>query len=457
MTEVLVRSEAETTHVESARLAPPGARVVHSNWARRIMTFLMVMGPGLIVMVADNDAGAVSTYTEAGARYGTHLLWLLLFLLPCTYFVQEMVARLGIATGQGHAAMIYKRFGKWWGVFSLFDLLLVNFLTLVTEFAAIALAMNMMGVPPYIAVPMAAAGLITLVSTASFRRWERVTIFLCIFDMSWFVLGWIFAPGAGAVAKSTLVPSLPHGGITSQLMFLVIAIVGTTIAPWQLFFQQSCVADKKLRFADLKWARLDTMIGAVVVVTVAGCMMLAGNWATTHVPGFRGHFLATGATDSFDPAQMFVWMGRLLGPFARNIMLLLMCNAAILGATTISLSSSWAYGEVKGWPSSLELPVREAKGFYGIYAACVAAAAGIVLIPGAPLQLIILSVQVLAGIMLPSAIIFLQLLLNDKELLTEQYVNRSWNNVINWTIIIVLFGLSMILAAQVVAPSLFPK
>jgi Mn2+/Fe2+ NRAMP family transporter len=446
MTDIRVRPGAESSRLNSEQLAPPAARAMRSNLGRRLVTFLMVMGPGLIVMVADNDAGAVSTYTEAGARFGVHLLWLLLFLLPCTYFVQEMVARLGIATGQGHAAMIYKRFGKWWGVFSLFDLLLLNFLTLVTEFAAIALAMNMMGVSQYIAVPMAAAGLILLVSTAGFRRWEKITIFLCIFDMSWFILGWKYSPNAGMVVRSTLIPSIPHGGITSSLMFMVIAIVGTTIAPWQLFFQQSCVADKKLRFSDLKWARLDTFIGACVVIIVAGCMMLTGDWATTHIPRFRYD----------DPAKMFVAMGHLVGPFARNIMLLLMCNAAILGATAISLSSAWAYGEVKGWPSSLELPVREAKGFYGTYAACVALAAAIVLIPRAPLQLIILSVQALAGIMLPSAIIFLQLLLNDKELLTEKYVNKPWNNLINWTIIIVLFTLSLVLAAQVVAPNLFP-
>ena len=146
MRESEVRPKAEPLSNDSERLAPPGARVATSVWSRRRITYLMVMGPGLIVMAADNDAGAVSTYTEAGAKYGLHLLWLLLLLLPCTYFVQEMVARLGIATGQGHAAMIYKRFGKWWGVFSLADLLLVNFLTLVTEFAAIALAAGMMGI-----------------------------------------------------------------------------------------------------------------------------------------------------------------------------------------------------------------------------------------------------------------------------------------------------------------------
>jgi Mn2+/Fe2+ NRAMP family transporter len=133
--------------------------VVRRSWQHRLLTFLMVAGPGLIVMEADNDAGAVSTYMQAGAQYGLHLLWIMLVLLPITYFVQEMVARLGIATGKGHAAMIYERFGKWWGRFSLIDLLFVNFLTLITEFAAISLALSKMGISPYIGVPCAAFAL----------------------------------------------------------------------------------------------------------------------------------------------------------------------------------------------------------------------------------------------------------------------------------------------------------
>jgi Mn2+/Fe2+ NRAMP family transporter len=145
------------------------------------------------------------------------------------------------------------------------------------------------------------------------------------------------------------------------------------------------------------------------------------------------------------------------GPFLKNAILLLMMNAAVLGTTTISLSSAWAYGEVRGWPHSLQKPLREAPGFYAVYALCVMAAAGLVLIPGAPLQLIILSVQVLAGLMLPSAIIFLQLLLNDKEVLGERFANKRWNNVVNWSIVILLFILSLLLAAQVAAPRLFPN
>ncbi len=419
---------------------------VSSKWAAQALTFLMVFGPGLIVMEADNDAGAVSTYVQAGAQYGTRLLWLLLLLLPISYFVQEMVVRLGIATGQGHAAMIYRRFGKWWGRFSLADLLLVNFLTLVTEFAAIALALGRMGVDPMLGVPLAAVALIALVLTGSYRRWERIVIFLCLLDLLWFVIAFrVHPPAAGELLRRTLVPSMPPGGMTAGWLFLVIATVGTTIAPWQLFFQQSCVADKRLRFADLKWARLDTFVGAVFTILVAGCMMLAGNAALVR------HF------DFADPAKMAVQLGAVLGPFTKNAILLLMINAAVLGTTTISLASAWAYGEVQGWPSSLQKPVREAPAFYAMYGVCVMAAAGLVLIPRAPLQLIILSVQVLAGLMLPSAIIFLQLLLNDKEVLGDRFANRPWNNVVNWTIVVLLFVLSLLLAAQVAAPQWFPN
>lgn len=429
----------------AATLTAPKPIRVSNKWVAHALTFLMVFGPGLIVMEADNDAGAVSTYVQGGAQYGTHLLWLLLLLLPITYFVQEMVVRLGIATGQGHAAMIYRRFGKWWGRFSLADLLLVNFLTLVTEFAAIALALGKMGIEPRFGVPAAAVVLTALVLTGSYRRWERMVVFLCLLDLAWFAIAFRLHPTAADVFQHSVIPSLPPSGLTASWLFLVIAIVGTTIAPWQLFFQQSCVADKRLRFSDLKWARLDTFVGAVFTILVAGCMMLAGNAA------FQRHW------DFTDPAQMAVQLGGIFGPFLRNAILLLMINAAVLGTTTISLSSAWAYGEVRGWEHSLQKPLQEAPEFYGVYALCVMAAAGLVLIPGAPLQLIILSVQVLAGLMLPSAIIFLQLLLNDKEVLGERFANTRWNNVVNWTIVILLFVLSLLLAAQVAVPKLFPN
>jgi len=427
---------------------PPVGITVRKPWQRSVLTFLLVVGPGLIVMAADNDAGAVSTYTQAGAQYGTHLLWLLILLLPTCYFIQEMVARLGIATGQGHAAMIYQRFGKWWGVFSLVDLLILNFLTLVTEFAGVSLAASQMGLSPLLVVPLAALALMALVTTGSYRRWERITITLCLLNLAWVVLAFASHPQGGEAMHNLVVPNIPTGGLTSGLIFTVIAIVGTTIAPWQLFFQQSTVADKKLRFADLKFARLDTFLGACLTITVAGCMMLIGDAAFRHHIPF--------SADTFDPATMAVSLGHIFGPWFKTGILLLMVDAAILGATAISLSSAYAYGEVRGWSHGLQKSVKEAPGFYGTYVACVALAAALVLIPRAPLQLIIVSVQVLAGVMLPSAIVFLQLLLNDRELLGVQFANKPWNNVVNWIIITVLFILSLVLALQVIAPNLFP-
>jgi Mn2+/Fe2+ NRAMP family transporter len=432
-----------TTPMPSTQEMSHAGIVVRRSWQKNLLTFLMVFGPGLIVMEADNDAGAVSTYVQAGAQYGLHLLWIMLVLLPICYFVQEMVARLGIATGKGHAAMIYDRFGKWWGRFSLFDLLLVNFLTLITEFAAISLAMARMHISPYISVPLSALALVSMVVTGSYLRWERTVIVLCLLDIAWFALAGSVHPNWHGVVVNSLVPNMPPGRVNGNLVFLIIAIIGTTIAPWQLFFQQSCVAEKKLRFADLKWARLDTLIGATFTVLVAGAMIVVGD------SGYRQGIVFQ------DPAQLASALGKTAGHFLRDGVLLLMVNAAVLGTTAISLASAWAYGEVKGWQHSLHKSVREAPGFYTVYASCVFLAAAIVLIPRIPLQLVIVSVQVFAALMLPSAIIFLQLLLNDRALLGDQWVNRPWNNWINWTIIVVLFGLSLMLALQVIDPNIF--
>jgi Mn2+/Fe2+ NRAMP family transporter len=315
--------------------------------------------------------------------------------LPITYFIQEMVVRLGIATGQGHAAIIYQRFGPWWGRFSLVDLLLVNFLTMVTEFAAIALVLDKLEVNPYFGVPSAALYLVDLVATGSYRRWERIVVFLCLLDAAWIAIAVGLRPPLNEVVRNSLVPTVPSGGITVDLVFLVIAIVGTTIAPpWQLFFQQSCVADKRLRFSALRWARLDTLVGAVFTIVVAGCMELAGAAA-------RGDGLPF-----VDPAQMAVALGRFADGAVATSILLLMMNAAVLGTPAVSLSSAWAYGEIRGWPHSLQLPLRDAPGFYATYLAGVVLAASIVLIPRAPLQLIIVSVQVFAGSCCPQRLSF---------------------------------------------------
>ena len=215
------------------------------SWGARLLTLAAIVGPGLIVMVGDNDAGGVATYAQAGQNYGFSLLWTLPLLIPVLVVNQEMVVRLGAVTGVGHARLINERFGRFWGAFSVGDLFILNFLTIITEFIGVSLALGYFGVSAYISVPLAAVALVAMTATGSFRRWERfmfvfVTVNFLVIPLA------IFAhPHAAPVIHGFLSPGI-RGGFTSTSVLLVIAIVGTTVAPWQLFFQQSNIIDKKI-------------------------------------------------------------------------------------------------------------------------------------------------------------------------------------------------------------------
>ncbi|HSO98518.1 MAG TPA: divalent metal cation transporter, partial [Solirubrobacteraceae bacterium] len=210
----------------------------------RALALLAIIGPGLIVMVGDNDAGGVATYSQAGQNYGTSLLWVLLLLVPVLVVNQEMVVRLGAVTGVGHARLIKERFGGFWGWFSVGDLFLLNFLTIVTEFIGVSLALSYIGVSKYVAVPVAAVALVAMTTTGSFRNWERgmfVFVFANLLVIPLFVMA---HPNMGTVAHDFVVPGV-QGGVNSTSVLLIIAMVGTTVAPWQLFFQQSNIIDKR--------------------------------------------------------------------------------------------------------------------------------------------------------------------------------------------------------------------
>src|SRR6202789_1238372 len=217
-----------------------------SGWWARFKTLLAIVGPGLIVLCGDNDAGAFGTYAQAGQNYGTALLWTLLLLVPVLYVNQEMVLRLGAVTGVGHARLIMERFGKFWGAFSVIDLFLLNGLTIVTEFIGIYLALGYLGVPRIAGIVVAAGIIIAAASTGSFRRFERFSLALCFFSLLLIPVFVLVHPPLEQLGHDLIVPRLPTGSNLSDVMLLVIAIVGTTIAPWQLFFQQSYVIDKRI-------------------------------------------------------------------------------------------------------------------------------------------------------------------------------------------------------------------
>jgi len=421
------------------RLDDVGTR---STWRGRLLTLLAIMGPGLIVMVGDNDAGGVSTYVQAGQNYGTSLLWVLLLLIPVLIVNQEMVVRLGAVTGIGHARLIIERFGRFWGAFSVIDLFILNFLTIVTEFIGIDFALGYLGVSKFVSVPVAAFVLIGITMTGSFQKWERLMFVFVAGNLLVIPLAFYAHPQAHPVVHGFFVPGVA-GGVTSTSVLLIIAIVGTTVAPWQLFFQQSNVVDKRITTRWINYERVDTVIGSFVVVVGASVLMIATAFPFAHT-ALHGHFT--------DARGVAVGLEQTVGHTAAVLFALVLLNASIIGAGAVTLATSYAFGDVFGVRHSLHRPPREAKIFYGSYSLVVAAAAGIVLIPGAPLGVLTTAVQALAGVLLPSASIFLLLLCNDREVLGP-WVNKPWLNVLATVIVAVLFMLSAIL----VVTTAFPK
>ncbi len=410
---------------------------------KKLLLFLVVMGPGLIVMIGDNDAGGVATYIQAGQNYGMSLLWVLLILIPVLIVNQEMVARLGTVTGVGHARLIIERFGNFWGFFSAGDLFLLNFLTIVTEFIGVSQGMSFFGVSQYISVPVAAVLLIAMVVTGSFKRWEQTVYAFIAFSFLMYPLALMTHPNWRSVMHGMFIPGIA-GGMSSTALLLIIGIVGTTVAPWQLFFQQSNVIDKRITPQWLTYERWDTVIGAFITNLGAAALVIAAASAFAGT-SFAGRFNGMSGVISAIASSAGHNMGAILS--------IILVDAAVLGAVAVTLSTAYAFGDVFKEPHSLHRSLKEAPRFYVIYSLLVLLTAAIVLIPNAPFGLITLAVQALAGILLPSASIFLVLLCNDKEVLGP-WVNPRWLNAVAIAIIGMLVVLSFILATTTLFPNI---
>ncbi|MDE2565622.1 MAG: divalent metal cation transporter [Burkholderiales bacterium] len=410
----------------------------------RLRTLLAILGPGLIVMVGDNDAGAFGTYTQAGQNYGTALLWTLLLLVPVLYVNQEMVLRLGAVTGVGHARLIFKRFGRFWGAFSVIDLFLLNALTIVTEFIGISLGLDALGVSRVWGVAISAGVIVAAAGTGDFRRFERISLILVFASLLLVPVFVAVHPPMRQVAHDLLVPHLPAGGRLSDVMLLVIAIVGTTVAPWQLFFQQSYVIDKRITPRFIRYERLDLWIGIALVVVGGVAMMSFAAAAFAGRPGF-GQFT--------DAAQVALGIERYDGRLPGVLFSIALIDASIIGALAVSLSTAYALGDVLAVRHSLHRKPAEAKAFYAVYAGLIVAGAALVLTPGVPLGLLTNLVQTLAGILLPSATVFLLLLCNDRAVLGP-WVNSRRLNRFTAAVIAVLVMLSVVLTASVLFPDI---
>jgi Mn2+/Fe2+ NRAMP family transporter len=412
------------------------------TWRRRLATLLAILGPGLIVMAGDNDAGAFATYGQAGQTYGTALLWTLALLIPVLYVNQEMVLRLGAVTGVGHARLIFERFGRFWGAFSVVDLFLLNALTIVTEFIGISLALDYLGLNKAVGVIIAAALIMAAVSTGDFRRFERFSMALVFGSLLLIPIFLMAHPPLAQVARDFVVPQIPPTGKTSDMMLLIIGLVGTTVAPWQLFFQQSYVIDKRITPRFIRYERLDLWLGIALVIVGAVAIIAFTAQAFVGTPDF-GNFT--------DAGGIAVGIEKYAGRAAGVMFAIALIDAAMIGAAAVSLSTAYAIGDVFSARHSLHRKVAEAKGFYAIYFLLIAVAAAIVLTPGSPLGLLTVAVQTLAGVLLPSATVFLLLLCNDKPVLGP-WVNARSLNLFTGAVIAALVVLSVILTISVLFP-----
>jgi Mn2+/Fe2+ NRAMP family transporter len=398
------------------------------SWRRKFRLLLIIAGPGLIVMGGGNDAGGVSVYAQMGQDYGMKLLWTLVLLFPILYVCQEMVVRLGAVSGVGHGKLILARFGKFWGTFSVLDLFVINAVTIVVEFIGVEQALSFFGMSSFWAVLSSAILLFAVMAGGTYRYWERFLIFLVIanfvtFPMVYFTHTSITSTAAGVV------PSMP-GGLNATLLLLIVAVVGTTIEPWQLFFQQSNVVDKRITPRWMNYERLDTAAGVAVEVVGAVAIMCACAFGLAHTKAF-GNFNDLSTT----AAQLQHYAGHGAG----DLLAIAALDGSLIGANLTALTTTYTLGDV--YPKmrhSLHWKLSQAPWFYGLYAILVGLSAVITLTWGNDLGVVINGVEALNGILLPSALVFLILLANDKPVLGP-WTNSTAQNwiagVIAWTVL----------------------
>jgi Mn2+/Fe2+ NRAMP family transporter len=426
------------------RIAREATGPGRSRW-QALRTLMVISGPGLIVMIGDNDAGGVATYAQVGQNYGMSLLWTLLLMIPVLYVNQEMVLRLGAVTGVGHARLIFERFGKFWGAFSIGDLVILNALTIVTEFIGVSMALGFLGCPKTVAIPTAAVLLFAVVAGGSFRRWERLMFVLIAANVALIPVVLSVHP---TIRESVhgLVPSLP-GDPDSIVLMVIMAIVGTTVAPWQLFFQQSNVVDKRITPRWIPYGRADLIIGIVGVMAGAVGLMVSTAFGLGGTSD-AGNFTDAGAVAT----HLSHHVGHMVGVLFAIVLL----DCSLIGANVIGLATTYALGDSVGKPHSLHWKITEAPLFYGSYAALLAVSAAVAFSPDHLLGLITQGVQALAGVLLPSATMFLVLLCNDRPVLGP-WANTFRQNALAWMIVWSLLVLSLMLTTATFFPNLSTK
>lgn len=400
-----------------------------------LMTFLAVVGPGIITSNVDNDAGGISTYSVAGAHFGYRLLWSMIPTLILLIIIQEMSARMGVVTGKGLSDLIRERFGVRTTFYLFLALLITNFGNIMAEFSGVAASLEIFGVSKYISVPIGAIFVWWLVVKGNYKTVERVFLGACIFYISYIISGFLAKPDWNRAFLETVRPNI---NFQTDYLVMLVGLIGTTIAPWMQFYLQASVVDKGIKIEEYKHSKLDVIIGSIIVVIVAFFIIVACA-ATLYKAGIR--------IESAKDAALA--LKPLAGKYCSELFAFGLLNASLFAASILPLSTAYTICEGLGFESGLDRRFRDAPQFYGLYTALIVLGAGVVLIPRFPLLTVMVLSQVINGVLLPFILIFMLSLINRKDLMGN-YTNSKIFNLIAWITVIILMVLNLYLVFTLV-------
>ena len=419
-------------------------RRVRRVWMRQLLILLSVIGPGLITANVDNDATGITGYSLAGAQYGYGLLWAVVLVTISLAVVQEMVARMGVVTGKGLADLIRERFGVRITFWSMILLLIANLATTVAEFAGIAGAMDIFGVSRYIAIPLAAIIVWVLVVRGSYKYVERILLALCIIYASYIFSGFLVHPNWGQVFHDTVVPPIQ---LNQGYLLTLVAVIGTTIAPWMQFYQQSAIADKQIPVAHLRYEQIDTYVGAFLTDIVAFFIVVC-----TGATLFVHHIQINEAKDAALALAPLVGGNGHIAEILFGIGLL---NASLMAASVLPLSTAYSIAEAFGWERGVGHSFKEAPQFLFLYTFIIVVGAGITLfVPKNRLVFVLNLPNIVGGMLLPLVLVLMLLLCNDRRLM-GRYVNGRFYNFVAWATTVIMTILTLLIILSTLLPGLF--
>lgn len=403
------------------------------RWKIRILLFFAVVGPGFITANVDNDAGGILTYSSAGAQFGHLLLWTMIPITLALIVVQEMCARMGAVTGKGLSDLIREEFGFRVTFFMMLGILITNFGNVVTEFIGIATSLELFGLPRFYTVPVCGVIVWLIVVKGQYKTVEKVFLAASFFYVTYIVAGVLAKPAWLAASIATIQPPGLREFRDQAYLFMVIGVVGTTIAPWMQFYLQSSIVEKGVTRRGFKASRLDVVTGCIFTDIVAWFIIVACA-ATLHEHGFRDIKYAADAAQALKP---------LAGQYAYILFAVGLFNASLFAASILPLSTSYTVCEGLGFESGVGRKFSEAPFFYWLYTLLIVAGGAVVLIPGLPLVRIAIFSQVVNGVVLPFVLVFMLLLINKKELMGE-YVNTPLFNAVAWATTGIMIGLTLV-------------